>query len=90
MTLFNVLKPLTQEQSHGTITGYEITIENAEGGSTKSNIGLNNNKQLCYNITFGSEKNVTVSAKNSVGLSPPSTIIIQSNPGEIKYIQNGF
>ncbi|RXN26982.1 leukemia inhibitory factor receptor-like isoform X2 [Labeo rohita] len=73
-------KPLTQEQSHGTITGYEITIENAEGGSTKSNIGLNNNKQLCYNITFGSEKNVTVSAKNSVGLSPPSTIIIQSNP----------
>ncbi|XP_073681052.1 leukemia inhibitory factor receptor-like [Garra rufa] len=75
-------KPLTQEQSHGILTGYEITIENTKGLSRKYNVGLNNT-QLCYNFTFGNEKSdriVTVSAKNSAGLSPPSTAIVPSYP----------
>uniref|UniRef100_A0A671M1L7 Coiled-coil domain-containing protein 61-like n=1 Tax=Sinocyclocheilus anshuiensis TaxID=1608454 RepID=A0A671M1L7_9TELE len=74
-------KPLTQQQSHGIITGYEITIGNPKGRSRKIDIGLNT--QLCYKITFGNETSdqiITVSAKNSAGLSPPSTIIVPSNP----------
>ncbi|KAL1253038.1 hypothetical protein QQF64_017731 [Cirrhinus molitorella] len=88
-------KPLTQEHSHGIIAGYEITIENTKGLSRKKNTGLNNT-QLCYNITFGNEKGdriVTVSAKNSAGLSPPSTIVIPSYPDNevsISQIYNGF
>uniref|UniRef100_A0A8C2JAG9 Leukemia inhibitory factor receptor-like n=1 Tax=Cyprinus carpio TaxID=7962 RepID=A0A8C2JAG9_CYPCA len=67
-------KPLTQQQSHGIITGYEISI-----GKIKKDLKT----QLCYNITSGNEKSdriITVSAKNSAGRSPPSTIIIPSYP----------
>lgn len=47
------------------------------------------NTQLCYNITFGNEKSdriITVSAKNSAGLSLPSTIIVPNYPGEIQNV----
>ncbi|XP_058613206.1 LIF receptor subunit alpha b [Onychostoma macrolepis] len=74
-------KPLTQQQSHGIITGYEITIENPKDASRKIYKELNT--QLCYNITSGNEESdriIRVSAKNSAGLSPPSTIIIPSYP----------
>ncbi|XP_059382263.1 leukemia inhibitory factor receptor-like isoform X2 [Carassius carassius] len=70
-------KPLTQQQSHGMITGYEITI-----GKMKKELKT----QLCYTIT-GIEKSdriITVSANNSAGRSPPSTIIVPSYPGEIQ------
>ncbi|XP_016365738.1 leukemia inhibitory factor receptor-like isoform X1 [Sinocyclocheilus rhinocerous] len=67
-------KPLTEQQSHGIITGYEITI-----GKTNKELKT----QLCYNITSGNEKSdgiITVSAKNSAGRSPPSTIIVPTYP----------
>lgn len=86
MTLLNVLKPLTEQQSHGIITGYNITI-----GNITERIGPNT--QLCYKITLGKEKSdqiITVSANNSAGQSTPSTII-PSYPGEhLKYIQMLF
>lgn len=81
--LFNVLKPLNEQQSHGIITQYELTK-----GKRKEIIGIN---MLCCNVTTGNERSdqkITVSAKNSAGLSPPSTIIVPAYPGEhSKYIQ---
>lgn len=85
--LFNVLKPLTQQQSHGIITKYELT----KGERREIDVGLN---KLCYNFTLGNERSdqiITVSARNSAGLSPPSTIIVPGYPGEhSKYIQKNF
>lgn len=85
ISLFNVLQPLSQQHSHGIITGYKLTTNN-----TKSpvNIGAN---ELCYSIASGNEKNnqlIKVSAKNSAGLSPPFVLIVPHHPGEYsKYVQ---
>ncbi|XP_048022328.1 LIF receptor subunit alpha b [Megalobrama amblycephala] len=68
-------KPLNQQQSHGIITQYELTK-----GKRREIIGINT---LCYNVTTGNERsdqNITVSAKNSAGLSPPTTIIVPGYP----------
>lgn len=72
-------KPLSQQHSHGIITGYKLTTNN-----TKSpvNIGAN---ELCYSIASGNEKNnqlIKVSAKNSAGLSPPFVLIVPHHPGK--------
>ncbi|XP_051732732.1 LIF receptor subunit alpha b isoform X2 [Ctenopharyngodon idella] len=70
-------KPLTQQQSHGIITKYELT----KGERREIDVGLN---KLCYNFTLGNERSdqiITVSARNSAGLSPPSTIIVPGYPG---------
>ncbi|ROL47551.1 Leukemia inhibitory factor receptor [Anabarilius grahami] len=68
-------KPLNQQQSHGIITHYELTK-----GKRREIIDINT---LCYNVTTGNERsdqNITVSAKNSAGLSPPTTIIVPGYP----------
>ncbi|XP_067280344.1 LIF receptor subunit alpha b isoform X2 [Pseudorasbora parva] len=68
-------KPLTQQQSHGIITKYEIS----EARWIKP-IELDT---LCYEINPGNERNdqnITVSARNSAGLSAPSTIIVPGYP----------
>ncbi|TRY97899.1 hypothetical protein DNTS_034130 [Danionella cerebrum] len=76
-------KPLTVKQSHGIITGYELTLENnTDEKSLLIDIGAN--EQLCYDITSRNEKKITVSGKNSAGLSPPSTMVIS------RYLGNGI
>ncbi|CAM4667824.1 unnamed protein product [Leuciscus chuanchicus] len=68
-------KPLTQQQSHGRITEYNLTR-----GQRREII---DKTQLCYKITPGNEisdQKITVSAKDSAGLSPPSTIIVPGYP----------
>ncbi|XP_043077162.1 LIF receptor subunit alpha b [Puntigrus tetrazona] len=83
-------KPLNEHQSHGKITEYEITIGDPKRESIKID-----KEQLCYNITSGNERSdriIKVSAKNSAGLSPPSTIIVPSYPDsevDISYISGG-
>ncbi|XP_026090680.1 leukemia inhibitory factor receptor-like isoform X1 [Carassius auratus] len=70
-------KSLTPQQSHGILTGYNITITNPKGGS-QFDIILNT--QLCYKINETNGQTITVQATNSAGLSPPSTIIAPSYP----------
>lgn len=87
--IFHVLKPLTQHQSHGIITQYNLTR-----GERSEIIDLTPKTGLCYKITPGNESSdqkISFSAKNSAGLSPPSTIIVPGYPGEhSKYIQKAF
>uniref|UniRef100_A0A8C2G4M9 LIF receptor subunit alpha b n=1 Tax=Cyprinus carpio TaxID=7962 RepID=A0A8C2G4M9_CYPCA len=78
--IYVLWKPLTEQQSHGIITGYNITI-----GNITERIGPNT--QLCYKITLGKEKSdqiITVSANNSAGQSTPSTIIPSYPDNEVK------
>ncbi|KAK7143448.1 hypothetical protein R3I93_014568 [Phoxinus phoxinus] len=70
-------KPLTRQQSHGIITQYSLTK-----GKWREIIDITPNTQ-CFNITPENERSdrkITVSAKNSAGLSPPSTIIVPGYP----------
>lgn len=82
-------KPLTRQQSHGIITQYSLTKGNGRRFQITPNI------KLCFNITPGnkrSDQKITVSAKNSAGFSPPSTIIIPGYPDNavnISRISNG-
>ncbi|XP_056302312.1 LIF receptor subunit alpha b isoform X2 [Danio aesculapii] len=72
-------KPLSQQQSHGIITGYKLTTNNLK---SPVSIGAN---ELCYSIASGNEKNnqiIKLSAKNSAGLSPPSVLIVPRDPGK--------
>ncbi|XP_077089113.1 LIF receptor subunit alpha b [Siphateles boraxobius] len=72
-------KPLTQQQSHGIITQYNLTKD-----KRREIIDVTPKTQLCYNIIPGNERSdqkITVTAKNSAGLSPPSTIIVPGYPG---------
>ncbi|KAG1943516.1 leukemia inhibitory factor receptor [Pimephales promelas] len=71
-------KPLTQQQSHGTITQYKLTKD-----KRREIIDITPETQMCYNISPGNERidqKITVSAKNSAGLSPPSMIIVPGYP----------
>jgi len=83
------IKPLTQQQSHGTITQYKLTKD-----KRREIIDITPETQMCYNISPGNERidqKIIVSAKNSAGLSPPSVIIVPGYPGEhSKYIQKAF
>ncbi|XP_055036716.2 LIF receptor subunit alpha b [Misgurnus anguillicaudatus] len=84
-------KPLTKEQSHGVLTGYELTTIDP-----KNEISIQS-ETLCYPVSFGnkmSDRKISVSAKNSAGLSPPANITITSYPGvnvsQIRGINGGF
>ncbi|XP_056118906.1 LIF receptor subunit alpha b [Rhinichthys klamathensis goyatoka] len=83
-------KPLTQQQSHGTITQYKLTK-----GKRREIIDITPETKLCYNISPGNERTdqkITVSAKNSAGLSPPSMIIVPGYPDNevnVSQIYNG-
>ncbi|XP_051955429.1 leukemia inhibitory factor receptor-like isoform X2 [Xyrauchen texanus] len=73
-----VWEPLTKQQSHGIISGYELTISDS-----KNTIHRGLETPLCHNITYGNDKRdqiITITARNSAGLSPPSSITIPSYP----------
>ncbi|XP_051532876.1 LIF receptor subunit alpha b [Myxocyprinus asiaticus] len=77
-----VWKPLTKQQSNGIITGYELTISDSKD-KWRNPIHRGLKTPLCHNLTSGNEKGdqiITVSASNSAGLSPPSSITIPSFP----------
>ncbi|XP_060791899.1 LIF receptor subunit alpha b isoform X2 [Neoarius graeffei] len=78
-----VWKNLSKAQSHGDITGYELVLESYTDKSkeyvTKSPA------ELCHKLRTDSAKTphvISISAKNSVGVSRPSTITIPNlSPG---------
>lgn len=74
-------KPLTKEQSHGVLTGYEVTITDSKKKTSNNHTGPNTK---CHSISSENETGaqmISVSAKNSAGLSPPASIIITRHPG---------
>ncbi|XP_051536710.1 leukemia inhibitory factor receptor-like isoform X2 [Myxocyprinus asiaticus] len=77
-----VWKPLTKQQSHGIITGYELTISDSKN-NWRNTIHRGLETPLCHSLTSGNDKGdqiITISASNSAGLSPPSRITIPSYP----------
>ncbi|XP_051959944.1 LIF receptor subunit alpha b isoform X2 [Xyrauchen texanus] len=77
-----VWKPLTKQQSNGIITGYKLTISDSKN-KWRNTIHRGLETPLCHNLTSVNEKGdqiITVSASNSAGLSPPSSITIPSFP----------
>lgn len=79
----NILQPLTKEQSHGVLTGYDVTITDSKNKTSIDHAGPNT---TCYSISSENEtadQMIAVSAKNSAGPSPPASIIITSYSGEV-------
>ncbi|XP_066502120.1 LIF receptor subunit alpha b [Hoplias malabaricus] len=75
-TNYVVWKEQSANQSHGCITSYELLV-----GSSKEMNKKNFSKsslQHCHKLSPSAESNyyISVSAKNSVGVSPPSNITI--------------
>ncbi|XP_056231995.1 LIF receptor subunit alpha a [Seriola aureovittata] len=77
-----VWKPLTHRQSHGQITGYEITVWSADDNVQHTEIFSPDTTAAPVNLTqiatFSSDRKViaTVSAKNADGLSQPASVVI--------------
>ncbi|KAL6469926.1 hypothetical protein MHYP_G00210450 [Metynnis hypsauchen] len=82
-----VWKNLTANQSHGIITGYELLLGSATD-MTKEHISKATNEH-CHKVSAKRAEGdyfISISAKNSVGVSPPSKITIpnlQSDGGII-------
>lgn len=77
----NILKHLTK--SHGVLTGYEVTITGTKNKTSSNHVGPNT---TYYSVSSENETGnqiISVSAKNSAGLSPPASIIITRYPGEV-------
>ncbi|XP_054895273.1 LIF receptor subunit alpha a isoform X2 [Poeciliopsis prolifica] len=75
-----IWKPLTQWQSHGVLTGYEVTLWNVEENEKQThNLSPKDNSlNLTQWASITSEKKaiVSVKAKNVKGMSPPSSIML--------------
>lgn len=75
---FVVWKKLAPEQSHGKLMAYLLSLS----GSAPQRL---NPAQHCYDMSNSNvEKNVTVTALNSVGQSQPSTILIPSHTKDVE------
>lgn len=77
-----VWKPLSQRQSHGQITGYNVTLWSSEDNEQHTEIVSANTFGLPFNFTkfatFSSDNKVmaAVLAKNADGLSQPANLVI--------------
>ncbi|CAL8249209.1 unnamed protein product [Merluccius merluccius] len=72
-------KPLTQRQSHGEITGYELTLWSPEDKVQHTETLLPGNNTASINLTHMATADkviATVKAKNAAGVSPPASVVI--------------
>ncbi|XP_040011344.1 LIF receptor subunit alpha a [Xiphias gladius] len=98
-----IWKPLTRRQSHGQITGYEVTLWSAGENVQHTEIFSPDTTAAPVNLTqiatFSSDKvNATVIAKNADGLSQPASVVISlrltdTEPPAVSravYMERGF
>ncbi|XP_014851389.1 PREDICTED: leukemia inhibitory factor receptor-like isoform X2 [Poecilia mexicana] len=93
-------KPLTQWQSHGVLTGYQVTLWNLEENEKQtSNLSPKDNSLNLTgwaSITGDKKAIATVKAKNAKGMSQPSSIMLgviddKSAPlAQTTYTSSGF
>ncbi|KAI7796172.1 putative leukemia inhibitory factor receptor alpha b, partial [Triplophysa rosa] len=76
-----IWKQLTKEQSHGVLTGYEVTITDTKNKTSSNHAGPNTTYYSDSAENETGDHMISVSAKNSAGLSPPASIIITRYPG---------
>uniref|UniRef100_A0A3B4TIC3 LIF receptor subunit alpha a n=1 Tax=Seriola dumerili TaxID=41447 RepID=A0A3B4TIC3_SERDU len=85
-----VWKPLTHRQSHGQITGYEVTVWSADNNVQHTEIFSPDTTAAQVNLTqiatFSSDRKVTatVNAKNADGLSQPASVVIPLHLTDVK------
>ncbi|KAM4746051.1 LIF receptor subunit alpha a isoform 2-T2 [Anableps anableps] len=97
-----IWKPLTWQQSHGQITGYEVTLSNPEENEQHTKILSPENNFLPVNLTRwaslsgGNRVIATVIAKNVEGLSQPASVAFDLVDDELPavaqtvYASSGF
>ncbi|XP_071339386.1 LIF receptor subunit alpha a [Trachinotus anak] len=99
-----IWKPLTQRQSHGQITGYEVTVHSTEDNVQHTEIFPPDATAAPVNLTqiatFSSDSKVivTVSAKNAEGLSQPAIVVTPLHLTDVEplavsravYLDRGF
>uniref|UniRef100_A0A3Q1J9P8 Fibronectin type-III domain-containing protein n=1 Tax=Anabas testudineus TaxID=64144 RepID=A0A3Q1J9P8_ANATE len=77
-----IWKPLTQRQSHGQITGFEVTLCNSEENCQNTeNVSADTfavpiNFTQVANLSSDSKATATVIARNAAGLSQPASVAI--------------
>uniref|UniRef100_A0A4W4E3H4 LIF receptor subunit alpha b n=1 Tax=Electrophorus electricus TaxID=8005 RepID=A0A4W4E3H4_ELEEL len=72
-------KNLTMSQSHGIITGYELILGSSKNGSKKHINKSANEHYHKYEPRIADGNHfISISAKNSAGVSPPSSVTIPS------------
>ncbi|XP_040897538.1 LIF receptor subunit alpha a [Toxotes jaculatrix] len=77
-----IWKPLTKRQSHGQITGYEVTLWSSEENVQHTKLFSPDTTAAPINLTqiatFSSDNKITatVNAKNAAGLSQPASVVI--------------
>lgn len=99
-----VWKPLTRRQSHGQITGYEVTLWSPEDKVQHTEIFSADTTAAPVSLTqiptFNSDSRViaTVMAKNAEGLSQPASVVIPLHLPDVEplavskvdYVNGGF
>ncbi|XP_071393652.1 LIF receptor subunit alpha a [Centroberyx affinis] len=96
-------KPLTRRESHGQITGYEVTVwspeENVQHTETLPQSTLTVPINLTHITTSSGNNKViaTIIAKNAAGVSPPASIVIPLRLTDVEpavsravYMDGGF
>lgn len=95
-------KPLTQRQSHGQITGYEVTLWNPEENLQHTEVLLPDAHAVTVNLSqmasFGSDNKIiaTVIAKNTDWVSQPTSVSLRFTDvkplpvSRILYTDKGF
>ncbi|KAA0720013.1 Oncostatin-M-specific receptor subunit beta [Triplophysa tibetana] len=73
-------KHLTKDQSNGVLTGYKVTITDTENKTSIYHAGPNSTYYSVSSVNETGNQMISVSAKNSAGLSPPASIIITRYP----------
>ncbi|KAM4616964.1 LIF receptor subunit alpha a [Polymixia lowei] len=81
-------KPLTRRQSHGAITGYEVTLWNPEDTMQHTETVSQSSYAVRINLTHMATANgkivASVTAKNRAGLSPPSSVAIPLSVADVE------
>ncbi|XP_073321783.1 LIF receptor subunit alpha a [Pagrus major] len=84
-----VWKPLTQRQSHGQLTGYEVTFWSPEENLQHTEIFSPDTSAAPFNVTqfaafSGNKVTATVIAKNNDGVSQPASVLIPLHLIDVK------
>ncbi|XP_041643097.1 LIF receptor subunit alpha a [Cheilinus undulatus] len=87
-----IWKPLTRRQSHGQLTGYEVTLWTAEENVRHIEIFPADTSAVPINLTqiaaYSSDNKVkaTVFAKNNKGLSQPASVLVPLHLTDVDHI----